>query len=141
MTRVSRERILAPARAVNPKVKIIIKYPQWYDQFHNRGYDVVVETADFDRTWVGTETRDYEDKQWGGDVQYKGYYLMRWLGESAGQVRRRCSTYAPRNTSRAGPSTVCRPQKLSLRYGSSCTARPGHVAKSVRSPAFKWARW
>ncbi|NLH42366.1 MAG: hypothetical protein GX448_11050, partial [Planctomycetes bacterium] len=65
MTRVSRERILAPARAVNPKVKIIIKYPQWYDQFHNRGYDVVVETADFDRTWVGTETRDYEDKQWG----------------------------------------------------------------------------
>ena len=84
MTRVSRERILAPTRAVNPKVKIIIKYPQWYDQFHNRGYDVVVETADFDRTWVGTETRDYEDKQWGGDVQYKGYYLMRWLGEIGG---------------------------------------------------------
>ncbi len=84
MVRVSRERILAPARAVNPKVKIIIKYPQWYDQFHNRGYEVVRETADFDKTWVGTETRDYEDKRWGGDVQYKGYYLMRWLGEIGG---------------------------------------------------------
>ncbi|MEN6338174.1 MAG: hypothetical protein ABFE01_28285 [Phycisphaerales bacterium] len=84
MTRVSRERILQPARAVNPNVKIIVKYPQWYDQFHNRGYDVVRETADFDRIWVGTETRDYEDKQWGGDVQYKGYYLMRWLGEIGG---------------------------------------------------------
>lgn len=31
MTRLSRERILGPARAVNPKVKVIIKYPQWYD--------------------------------------------------------------------------------------------------------------
>ncbi|MEN6427420.1 MAG: hypothetical protein ABFE13_18870 [Phycisphaerales bacterium] len=84
MVKVSRERILKPARAVNPKVRIIIKYPQWYDQFHNRGYEVVQETADFDRIWVGTETRDYADKRWGGDVQYKGYYLMRWLGEIGG---------------------------------------------------------
>ena len=84
MVKVSRERILAPARAVNPDVKIIIKYPQWYDQFHNRGYEVVRQTADFDRIWVGTETRDYADKQWGGKVQYEGYYIMRWLGEIGG---------------------------------------------------------
>ncbi len=79
MTRVSRDRILKPARAVNPRVKVIIKYPQWYDQFHNRGYEVVRETIDFDRTWVGTELRDYADERWGGKVQYEGYYLMRWL--------------------------------------------------------------
>jgi len=84
MVRISRDRILKPARAVNPKVKIIIKYPQWYDQFHNRGYEVVRQTADFDKIWVGTETRDYEDQRWGGDVQYKGYYLMRWLGGIGG---------------------------------------------------------
>ncbi|MCE5289904.1 MAG: hypothetical protein LLG14_11765, partial [Nocardiaceae bacterium] len=84
MVKVSRERILKTARAVNPKVKIIIKYPQWYEQFHNRGYVVVRQTADFDKIWVGTETRDYEDKRWGGDVQYKGYYLMRWLGGIGG---------------------------------------------------------
>jgi hypothetical protein len=84
MTKVSRERVLKPAQAINPNVKIIIKYPQWYDQFHNRGYEVVQETADFDRIWVGTETRDYADKRWGGDVQYKGYYLMRWLGVIGG---------------------------------------------------------
>ncbi|MCU0916706.1 MAG: hypothetical protein MUC88_19410 [Planctomycetes bacterium] len=84
MIEVSRTRVLKPARAVNPNVKNIIKYPQWYDQFHNRGYEVVQETADFDRTWVGTETRDYADKRWGGDVQYKGYYLMRWLGGIGG---------------------------------------------------------
>lgn len=84
MIEVSRERVLRPAKAVNANVKIIIKYPQWYDQFHNRGYEVVQETADFDRIWVGTEARDYADKRWGGDVQYKGYYLMRWLGVVGG---------------------------------------------------------
>jgi hypothetical protein len=84
MVKVSRERVLQPAKAVNPKVKIIIKYPQWYDQFHNRGYEVVQETADFDRIWVGTETRDYADKRWGGTVQYEAYYIMRWLGAVGG---------------------------------------------------------
>ena len=33
MVKMSRERILQPARAVNPKVKIINKYPLWYDEF------------------------------------------------------------------------------------------------------------
>jgi len=84
MVGVGRERILRPARAVNPNVKIIIKYPQWYDNFHNRGYEVSRETADYDRIWVGTETRDYEDKRWGGKVQYEAYYIMRWLGEIGG---------------------------------------------------------
>ena len=82
--KVSRELILAAARAVNPNVKIIIKYPQWYDKFHDRGYEVVRQSADYDKTWVGTEIRDFEDKQWGGKVQYEAYYIMRWLGEIGG---------------------------------------------------------
>jgi hypothetical protein len=80
MVRLARKRILEPARHVNPKVRIIIKYPMWHDQFYERGYDVIRETADFDRIWVGTETPDYQNKQWGGTPQYAGYYLMRWLG-------------------------------------------------------------
>jgi hypothetical protein len=84
MVKVSREKILGAAKAVNPRVKIIIKYPQWYEEFHNRGYEVVRETADYNRIWVGTETRDYDNKRWGGKVQYEGYYIMRWLGEIGG---------------------------------------------------------
>ncbi|MHC4728049.1 MAG: hypothetical protein ACYS17_12570 [Planctomycetota bacterium] len=80
MVRMSREKILAPARAVNPDVRIIIKYPQWYDNFHNRGYEVLRQTADYEKIWVGTETRDYENERWGGKVQYEAYYIMRWLG-------------------------------------------------------------
>ena len=80
MVRLSQIRVLGAAKAVNPKARLIIKYPQWYDEFHERGYEVLRETADFDRTWVGTETRDYHDRQWGGTPQYEAYFIMRWLG-------------------------------------------------------------
>ena len=45
---------------------------------------MVRQTADFDRIWVGTETRDYDDRRWGGTVQYEAYFLMRWLGGIGG---------------------------------------------------------
>jgi hypothetical protein len=85
MTELSRERVLRPAKRVNPRARLIIKYPQWYDGFHERGYDVARETADFDRIWVGTETRDYAEARWGGTVQYEGYFIMRWLGRIGGR--------------------------------------------------------
>lgn len=79
MVRLSRQRIIGPAKRVNPNAHLIIKYPQWYDRFHERGYDVIRQTADFDRIWVGTETRDYTDSRWGGTPQYEAYFIMRWL--------------------------------------------------------------
>jgi hypothetical protein len=85
MVRLSRERVLGAAKRRNPNVRVIIKYPQWYDNFHERGYEVVRETANFDRIWVGTETRDYHDPRWGGTVQYEGYFIMRWLGGIGGE--------------------------------------------------------
>ena len=80
MTRLSQLRLLAAAKKINPQVRLIIKYPQWYDRFHERGYAVRRETAAFDRIWVGTEVRDYQDRHWGGTVPYEGYFIMRWLG-------------------------------------------------------------
>src|SRR5579859_3487076 len=77
MVRLSQERLLGPAKRVNPKARLIIKYPQWYDNFHMRGYEVARETARFDEIWVGTETRDYQDPHWGGTVQYEAYFIMR----------------------------------------------------------------
>ncbi len=84
MLHVSQDLVLGPARRVNPKVRIIIKYPNWHDRFALRGYDVERETAVFDRTWVGTETRDFNDKRWGGLPPYGGYFIMRWLGDIGG---------------------------------------------------------
>ena len=42
------------------------------------------ETEAFDRIWVGTETRDYNDRRWGGTVPYEAYFIMRWLGNIGG---------------------------------------------------------
>ena len=85
MLRVSQDRVLAAAKRVNPQARLIIKYPLWYEKFQDRGYDVVRETAAFDQIWVGTETRDYTDREWGGTPQYAGYFLMRWLGGIGGE--------------------------------------------------------
>ena len=41
MAGLSQQRLLAAAKRVNPKARLIIKYPQWYDRFHERGYDVL----------------------------------------------------------------------------------------------------
>jgi len=84
MLQISRERVLAPARAVNPNVKVIIKFPQWYDRFQERGYVPDQEAAIFDRIWVGTELRDPASDKWGNKQQYEGYFIYRWLTDVGG---------------------------------------------------------
>ncbi len=84
MVDISRTCILEPARKANPNVRIIIKYPQWYDDFHTKGYEIVRQTQMFDRIWVGTETRDPDSQEWGRKSQYEAYFIMRWLGELGG---------------------------------------------------------
>ncbi|MGC2636057.1 MAG: hypothetical protein WA294_02690 [Acidobacteriaceae bacterium] len=60
MDQVSRELVMGPARAVNPKVKIIIKFPNWYPHFQGDGYDLAAEPKIFSGIYTGTETRDGE---------------------------------------------------------------------------------
>ena len=85
MYEISEDYILKPARAANPDVKVIIKYPQWYDNFHNRGYDVDKQTQLYDKIWVGTETRDPDNERWGRKAQYEAFFIMRWLNEIGGE--------------------------------------------------------
>jgi hypothetical protein len=60
---VSRELIIGPAKAINPKVRIIIKYPNWYESFQGLGYDLAVEPKLYDAIYTGTETRDANSGQ------------------------------------------------------------------------------
>jgi len=85
MLAVSRERVVGPARQANPNVKVILKYPQWYDMFHERGYVVDQQTALYDHIWVGTELRDPSSDEWGHKQQYEGFYIYRWLSEIGGE--------------------------------------------------------
>lgn len=58
MTEAARNLIVGPAKAVNPKVKMIIKYPNWYEHFQGLGFDLQRGPAIFDGIYSGTETRD-----------------------------------------------------------------------------------
>ncbi len=84
MHRVTEECVLRPAREVNPQVQVIIKYPEWYDQFHERGYDVESESKLFDITWIGTESRDPDSTRWGKKPQYGAYWISLWARAFSG---------------------------------------------------------
>lgn len=85
MVDVSKEYVINPTKRVNPNATIIIKYPQWYGAFQEAGYDVDRQTKMFDKTWVGTETRDPDNERWGRHPQYMAYFIMRWLGVNGGE--------------------------------------------------------
>ncbi len=78
MDEVSRELILKPARAVNPKVRVIIKYPNWYEHFQGLGYDLDKQPKMFDGIYTGTETRDpvITDQHL---QQYESYEISRYF--------------------------------------------------------------
>ncbi len=76
--------VLRPAREVNPRVRLILKYPQWYDRFHMFGYAPDRMSAPFDRIWVGTEVRNPETRRMGFVQPTEGYMNFRWLSAVAG---------------------------------------------------------
>ena len=78
MREVARDLVIGPARAVNPRVKLVIKYPNWYEHFQALGYDLEIEPRMFDYIYTGTETRDpiITDQLL---QQYQSYLTFRYL--------------------------------------------------------------
>lgn len=74
----ARNLVLAPARKVNPRVKVVIKYPNWYDHFHGLGFNLETGPQIFDAIYTGTETRDAVRSA--QHLQpYHGYQIFRYL--------------------------------------------------------------
>ena len=81
MADAGRELVVEPAKKVNPKVKVIIKYPNWYDHFHGLGFNLEEELLYFDGLWTGTETRDPASAQ---HLQnYLSYNIIRYFDNIA----------------------------------------------------------
>ena len=81
MADAGRELVVNPAKKVNPKVKVIIKYPNWYDHFHGLGFNLEEEPVYFDGLWTGTETRDPGSAQ---HLQnYLSYNVVRYFDNIA----------------------------------------------------------
>jgi len=78
MDEAGRSLVVNPARAVNPNVKVIIKYPNWYDHFQNLGFNLETEPKYFDKIYTGTETRDavYSNQHL---QPYHGYSIVRYF--------------------------------------------------------------
>jgi hypothetical protein len=78
MRKVSTELVLKPARAINPKIKMIIKYPNWYEHFQGLGYDLEKQAQWFDGIYTGSETRDpfVTDQLL---QQYESYEILRYF--------------------------------------------------------------
>jgi hypothetical protein len=75
---ISEDIIVKTAKQVNPRVNLIIKYPNWYDDYQYTGYNLQDEPQIFDQVYTGTETRDTRYSQ--QDLQrYLSYFLMRYL--------------------------------------------------------------
>ena len=71
--------LIGPARDVNPRVQFIIKYPCWYETYYRAGYDVTGQTRLFDKTWIGTETRDPESLHAGRRPQTAASWIQGWM--------------------------------------------------------------
>ena len=78
MKDVSENLIVKPAKAVNPKVRMVIKYPNWRESYHFNGYLPDEQQKIFDATYIGTETRSpaYADQHL---PEYLSYSIVRYM--------------------------------------------------------------
>ena len=70
--------VIGPARAVNPKIKVVIKYPNWYEHFPYAGFDLENEPRMFDGIYTGNETRDATYTQQHLQ-EYQSYSIQRYF--------------------------------------------------------------
>ena len=79
----SKRHLIDVAKQVNPRATVIIKYPNWYEGHRQHGYDVALQTPQFDGVSVGIETRQRATDEQHIPI-YSGYVFQRWIGGDAG---------------------------------------------------------
>jgi hypothetical protein len=78
MDEAAEELLVKPARAVNPSIKMVIKFPNWYEHFAGSGFDLEKEPRIFDGIYTGAETRDPESTD--QNLQsYESYEIVRYF--------------------------------------------------------------
>ncbi|HNX60137.1 MAG TPA: permease, partial [Spirochaetota bacterium] len=82
------ELMVTHARTINPKATVIIKYPNWYDDYQYTGYNLRDQRQIHGTIYTGTETRDPALTQQ-NLPRYLSYFLMRYMenalpGKNAG---------------------------------------------------------
>lgn len=87
LRQVCRDFVLAPARKVNPGVRLIYKFPAMYEELAHQGQDIDFALQDFDAIWVGTEIGPFAESpqdMFRSQGPYRAFFYMRWMLEMGG---------------------------------------------------------
>jgi hypothetical protein len=149
MREAARKLVIEPARAVNPRVKIVIKYPNWYEHFQGTGYDLDQQPKLFDFIYTGTETRDpYITDQL--LQQYESYLIFRYFdnirpggGNRGGWVDTFSTRYIDRYAEQLWDTLFAKAPEITLfnwsPLASDKAVEPGERAAWQAKPtSFKW---
>jgi hypothetical protein len=147
MRQVSRDLVLGPAKAVNPRVRMVIKYPNWYEHFQGLGYDLEKQPRMFDGIYTGTETRDPEitDQLL---QQYESYEIVRYYdnikpgGNGGGWVDTFSTRYADRYAEQLWDTLFAKAPEVTLfgwgNLADSHAVAPGERPWKGRKTSFDW---
>lgn len=119
MTEASKTLVLEPARRANPKVKVMIKYPNWYEHFQGSGFNLKDQPPLYDGIYTGNETRDaYFSTQ---HLQaYQSYQVFRYYenikpnGNKGGWVDPFGATYMERYAQQIWMTLFAKAKELTL---------------------------
>jgi hypothetical protein len=140
--------ILATAREANPHVKMIIKYPNWYEHFQGLGFDLDREAQMFDSIYTGTETRDpvatYQLLQ-----QYESYEIFRYYsnirphgGDLGGWVDTFGTRYADRYAEQLWDTMLAKAPEITLfswtQLAATAPAIAGERPWATQHTSFDW---
>jgi len=111
--------IVKAAKDVNPKIKVVIKFPNWYDHFQGLGFDLDKEPKIFDGIYTGTETRDpvISDQYL---QQYESYQIIRFFenikpgGNGGGWVDTYGSFYVDRYAEQLWDTMFAKAREMTL---------------------------
>ncbi|HEX3728680.1 MAG TPA: hypothetical protein VHV47_02670, partial [Opitutaceae bacterium] len=78
MDEAGRNLVVGAMKGVNPRVRVTIKYPNWYEHFQGLGFDLAQGPGIFDGIYTGTETRDPNSTDQYLQ-QYESYKIVRYF--------------------------------------------------------------
>ena len=151
MRAASRDLVLKPAHAANPRVRVIIKYPNWYEHFHGLGYDLEQQAKLFDGIYTGTETRDPEDTDQLLQ-QYESYSIIRYFnrlrpdgatgGNGGGWVDTYSTRYIDRYAEQLWDTLFAKAAEITLfnwrPMAEAKAVEPGERPWAGRPSSFEW---
>jgi hypothetical protein len=82
MVQVCERHVLGPAFEVNPNLRLVFKFPSWYEGIALRGYDVLRHAEMFHSVCAGAETRDPTSEKWGKRQPYGAFFTSHWYHQA-----------------------------------------------------------